>query len=486
MTTGEKENYKVCLAWPGGGRHNLTLAPNTTMKDLANAARRQLGNRGVVDGGDKSTIVMTAGFPPETLNLSSTVLARSVLPPRSRVQCIIQNNSKKRPHAHSLIETGNDDNEKTWACNVCTLLNTPSSLRCEACETDKPGNSFNEDTNQLDGNMARTLQQEGHIRTSASAVEPSSSSSPYGWIPASLELDPTTLLGQNQFWVYTNGSDLYRKEQVLGKWLIFCKEQTIHWTWNKIWPHVASGNLHAAAAKVATKFSATAHTGMYVICVYTSEARMDEVAFKLIPLIRRHISYKTDKDTSDGIYASKGAKNISKKTLYWNDGNPSFIKAAPKPRSPSKPTLELSAKQSATKAAQAPNERSESPSSHFEITLTLVGIERQNISQEVRSQWAMGETRVHLAREPTNSYDSNAIRVLYSPLLQPGSSSTTQPPRNIGYIKKEQSALLAPWLDRNLLCFESATMEYSRGKSTIDLKVTGSSCEDAKDVLAAF
>ena len=61
-----------------------------------------------------------------------------------------------------------------------------------------------------------------------------------------------------------------------------------------------------------------------VFMVYTTREMMDEVGLLLIYRIKQTIRYKTDEATLMGLYAHKGDKNVTCKTIYWNGGNPSF------------------------------------------------------------------------------------------------------------------------------------------------------------------
>ena len=118
-------------------------------------------------------------------------------------------------------------------------------------------------------------------------------------------------------------------EEAIGKWLVFKKLEKLDATWHIIRKAVDSGELGALRAKCSTSNPNPAGyptgpgvTG--VICVHTSERAIDEVGFKLVHLVKKDIRYKTDEATRQGLYSRKGDKNISLKTIYWNDGEPSF------------------------------------------------------------------------------------------------------------------------------------------------------------------
>lgn len=66
------------------------------------------------------------------------------------------------------------------------------------------------------------------------------------------------------------------------------------------------------------------HSPKGVICVYTTKEAIDEVGLLLIQNVRHTIRYKTDEATLKGLYAFKGHGKDTIRTLYWNDGKPSF------------------------------------------------------------------------------------------------------------------------------------------------------------------
>ena len=57
-------------------------------------------------------------------------------------------------------------------------------------------------------------------------------------------------------------------------------------------------------------------------------------------------------------------------------------------------------------------------------------------------------TELELEREPTNRFDKNAIKVMVpvgAPLL---GGKANERRAHVGYIKRQDAAVLAPWLDR--------------------------------------
>ena len=102
---------------------------------------------------------------------------------------------------------------------------------------------------------------------------------------------------------------------------------------------VESGELGATGAKSSTAMESPSSSGRQgsssrvgVICVYTSEETMDEVGLKLVYMVKQDIRYKTDEATRQGVYASTGHKGVALKTIYWNDGEPSFVKKSVRKR----------------------------------------------------------------------------------------------------------------------------------------------------------
>ena len=63
-----------------------------------------------------------------------------------------------------------------------------------------------------------------------------------------------------------------------------------------------------------------------VFMVYTTREGMDEVGLILVHKVKQTIRYKTEDATLTGQYAHTGAKNVTSKTMYWNNGDPSFEK----------------------------------------------------------------------------------------------------------------------------------------------------------------
>ena len=61
-----------------------------------------------------------------------------------------------------------------------------------------------------------------------------------------------------------------------------------------------------------------------VICVHTSKYDIDAIGFRLIEITQQDIKYKLDDESRDNHYVHAGSGQVSMKTIYWNNGKPSF------------------------------------------------------------------------------------------------------------------------------------------------------------------
>ena len=150
-----------------------------------------------------------------------------------------------------------------------------------------------------------------------------------------------TAVTQN-YWVWAEPPHSIRSSQkTLGKWLVFKQFNKLDETWHTIRKTVESGELGATGAKSSTAMEnpsssdrqgSSTSSRVGVICVYTSEEAMDEVGLKLVYMVKQDIRYKTDEATHQGVYAIRGYKGVALKTIYWNDGEPSFVKKSVRKR----------------------------------------------------------------------------------------------------------------------------------------------------------
>ena len=143
------------------------------------------------------------------------------------------------------------------------------------------------------------------------------------------ESKPTEV--HDQYWIFVRHSTEEGDEHppITGKWLVFKNYDKLDETWSKIRTAVIEQTLEGCSlAKVSTLRYNPSGGGpgpstRGVICVYTAEHNEDTIGFKLIELVQQNISYKLDDTTMMGKYSHQGIK-VAKKTLYWNDGKPSF------------------------------------------------------------------------------------------------------------------------------------------------------------------
>ena len=116
----------------------------------------------------------------------------------------------------------------------------------------------------------------------------------------------------------------------LGKWMVFKHLDVLDETWEKIRIAIARDELHGSLrARSSTARYDPTHGGpgpklTGVICVYTKEHNMDAIGFKLIKIVRQDIKYKTEQDSMEGRFRHVGSGKVSIKTIFWNNGKPSF------------------------------------------------------------------------------------------------------------------------------------------------------------------
>lgn len=142
------------------------------------------------------------------------------------------------------------------------------------------------------------------------------------------------------YWVFHFAADRGTSNSpVIGKWLVFKHYDLIDETWEKIKAAMSTDSLGGCPqAKSSTlrynpSGSGPGPTTNAVICVYTGESNMDDIGFKLIELVRQNICYKTDAATRSRKYSYIGGTGrIASKTLYWNEGKPSFTRCVPSRR----------------------------------------------------------------------------------------------------------------------------------------------------------
>ena len=118
---------------------------------------------------------------------------------------------------------------------------------------------------------------------------------------------------------------------LFGKWMVFKHFDEIDETWEMIRTAVAEDKLQGSpVASVSSmrynpSMSGPGPDTSGVICVYTQEHDMDAIGFKLIEMAKQDIKYKTDQASINGEYSFTGSRPVSLKTIYWNNGRPSFV-----------------------------------------------------------------------------------------------------------------------------------------------------------------
>ncbi len=141
-----------------------------------------------------------------------------------------------------------------------------------------------------------------------------------------LTVNPTEVT--EAFWVWCDPPHRSQHATTHGKWLVFKSLSKLDEGWHEIRQAVAAGEFGdgCTGCKCSTgrKDPAKPKSSQGVFMVYTTEDAMDEVGLLLIHKVRTTIRYKTEDSTHAGVYAYKGDKKVTSKTLYWNKGDPSF------------------------------------------------------------------------------------------------------------------------------------------------------------------
>ena len=116
---------------------------------------------------------------------------------------------------------------------------------------------------------------------------------------------------------------------IIGKWLVFKDLDSLDEAWSQIRSAVLEQRLASCVeAKASTVRYNPSRGGPGpkkngVICVYTGENDEDAIGFQLIEIVKQTTSYKLNDVTRAGAYSHQGLL-VSNKTLYWNEGKPSF------------------------------------------------------------------------------------------------------------------------------------------------------------------
>ena len=143
-------------------------------------------------------------------------------------------------------------------------------------------------------------------------------------------VNPSTVTDRD--WVYCYHPQEELLDETYGKWMVFRPKASgeLDKIWHVIRQCVETKDFSdgCTAAKCSTAIEnpdeAPVGSPKGVICVYTTKETIDEVGLLLIQKVRETIRYKTDETTQKGLYAFKGHGKVTIRTLYWNDGKPSF------------------------------------------------------------------------------------------------------------------------------------------------------------------
>ena len=143
--------------------------------------------------------------------------------------------------------------------------------------------------------------------------------------PIVMDMKPTNI--QNKRWIELN----HREGMGYGKWLIFKHYDELDRTWEMIKTAILSDKLKGCKnAKCSTIYYDPTRVGpgpctSGVISVYTERDNMEAIGFELIKLIQHDLKYKTNESTKSYKYSFIGLrKEVASKTIYWNNGKPSF------------------------------------------------------------------------------------------------------------------------------------------------------------------
>ena len=120
------------------------------------------------------------------------------------------------------------------------------------------------------------------------------------------------------------------KSAIYGKWLVMKDIDKIDETWSQIVRAMINDKLQGCqVCKCSTMLYNPSCSGPgprtnNVICVYTCEHDMDAIGFKLVEIVKHDIKYKTDAATEEYRYVHAGSGKCTIKTIYYNNGKPSF------------------------------------------------------------------------------------------------------------------------------------------------------------------
>ena len=118
--------------------------------------------------------------------------------------------------------------------------------------------------------------------------------------------------------------------EIYGQWLVFRNYDEVDETWDMIVKAMKNDELQGCScASCSTRMYLPTSYGpgpqtRSVICVCTYEHNVDTIGFKLVELVKHDIKYKTLAASEEYKYVHAGLGKVTIKTIYYNDGSPSF------------------------------------------------------------------------------------------------------------------------------------------------------------------
>ena len=122
----------------------------------------------------------------------------------------------------------------------------------------------------------------------------------------------------------------YHHHITLGKWMVFSHFDEIDRYWDMIRTAIFNYDMEGCTNAFCStmRYDPTTHgpgpNTVGVICVYTSKYNVDAIGFRLIDIAQQDIKYKLNDDSKYIRYVHMGSGQVSMKTIYWNNGDPSF------------------------------------------------------------------------------------------------------------------------------------------------------------------
>ncbi len=147
-------------------------------------------------------------------------------------------------------------------------------------------------------------------------------------LPEDLELNPSQI--QDRFALGFNTGEIGESVYILGKWMVFRYLHELDETWKKICKALIRGKLQdcltvaTTTQKYEPREAGPGPNTTGVIFVYTEEHNVDAIGFELVKIVKNDIKYKTEQASENREYVHCGHGRVTTKTIFWNDGRPSF------------------------------------------------------------------------------------------------------------------------------------------------------------------